>query len=370
MIIGLIAANAAALFDPGVALGWTGRIAVYLLVLGVLITFHELGHMIVAKRSGVTVEEFAFGFGPRLYGIERGGTLYTVNLLPLGGFCRMVGEDTADDGSADPGNFQHKPLWVRSAIILAGPVFNFILAAVLFAIVGIAIGQPTVNNVVQSVTPGTPAASAGFAPGDEIKLLDGQAFRSGDEMVSYIHSRPDTLIAVDLEHQGAIRHLKVKTMARDVGGQKLGAFGFTPQQLFVRMPVGQGLVWAVAMVPTTIAVQAVGIEQMIAQHDASELSGPVGIARVVSQAEQSGIGTLLLVAATLSVILGMFNLLPIPALDGGRLAFFVVELVRGRRVDPEKEGLVHLTGFALLMVFIAFVTYHDISQWVQGKGPI
>jgi regulator of sigma E protease len=109
---------------------------------------------------------------------------------------------------------------------------------------------------------------------------------------------------------------------------------------------------------------------MIAHHDASGLSGPVGIARIVTQTESYGIYPVLNITALLSVILGMFNLFPIPALDGGRIAFFLVELVRGRRVDPEKEGLVHLTGFALIMVFLVFVTYHDIVQWVSGKGPI
>jgi regulator of sigma E protease len=282
----------------------------------------------------------------------------------------MVGEDTADDGSADPGNFQHKSLLARFSIILAGPVFNFILAAVLFAVVALAIGQPTPTNVVESVRPNTPAASAGLAPGDEITMLNGQPFKSGSDLVEYIHARPNTLIAVDVFHAGAIEHLKIKTMVQALGDKKVGAFGFTPRQIYTRMSLGEGIVWALSMVPNTIALNAVGIVQMIAQHDASALSGPVGIARVVGDAVQSGVGDVLVVAAELSVILGMFNLLPIPALDGGRLAFFVVELVRGRRVDPEKEGLAHLTGFALLMVFIAFVTYHDIAQWVSGKGPI
>jgi regulator of sigma E protease len=366
----LLSADLVLGFDPSAVLSWILRIAVYLLVLGLLIVFHEMGHMIVAKRCGVTVAEFAFGFGPRLFGIERGGTLYTINLLPLGGFCRMVGEDTADDGSADPGNFQHKSLGARFSIILAGPVFNLILAAILFAILGIAIGQPTVTNVVQSVRAGTPAAAAGLAPGDEIAMLDGQSFRSGEEMVSYIHARPDKDIVVDIRRGGAIVQMKIKTMDQMIGDQKVGIFGFMPKQVYSRMAFGQGLVWALEMVPTTMALQAIGIEQVIAQHDASQLHGPVGIGAIVVQAEQGGISDVLGIAATMSVILGMFNLLPIPALDGGRLAFFLVELVRGRRVDPEKEGLVHLTGFALIMVFIAFVTYHDIAQLVSGKGPI
>jgi len=356
-------------FDPSAAFGWVLKIAVYLLILGLLIAFHELGHMIVAKRSGVTVSEFAFGFGPRLFAVERGGTLYTINLLPLGGFCRMVGEDTADDGSADPGNFQHKPLWARTLIILAGPFFNFILAAILFAILGSAIGEQIATNVVGSVKTGTPAEAAHLQPGDAIVGVDGQAFRSGSELVKYFWARPDKVLTIDVLHKGVVAHVKTRISSQVVGGQKLGMFGFTPVYTSVRMGIGQGLVWGVEQVPLTIAQQWFGILQVIASHDTSALHGPVGIARIVAEAESYGVASVIEIAATLSVILGMFNLLPIPALDGGRLAFFVVELVRGRRVDPEKEGLVHLTGFALIMVLLAFITYHDIALWVSGKGP-
>ena len=369
----ILAALTSSSIVSALAATWSGieKIALYLLILGVLILFHELGHMVVAKRAGVTVSEFAMGFGPRLFAIERGGTLYTVNLLPLGGFCRMVGEDSADDGSPDPGNFQHKPLYARFLIILAGPFFNFILAALLFIILGVAIGQPVPTNVVAQVRPDTPAAAAHLQPGDEIRTIDGHAFRSGSEIMDYIHSRPNKLMDVVIARGSSVEQLKIKTMYGDTGGGvKQGMLGYVPTTTPARMSFGQGVIWGVSMVPLTIATQWYGIVQMIATHDTSGLHGPVGIARVVSEVAAYGIGSLVELAAMLSVILGMFNLLPIPALDGGRLAFMVVELVRGRRVDPEKEGLVHLTGFALLMVFIAFVTYHDIANWISGKGAI
>lgn len=370
MITAVIATSAIVSYLLG-ALSAVEKTALYLLILGVLIIFHEFGHMVAAKRSGVTVSEFAFGFGPRLFAVERGGTLYTVNLLPLGGFCRMVGEDSADDGSPDPGNFQHKPLYKRFGIILAGPVFNFVLAALLFTILGVAIGQPVPTNVVGDVRANTPAAAAGLKPGDEIRTIDGRAFRSGSEIMDYIHARPDKVMDVAVGRGNTVEHLKIKTMLGDIGdGERKGMLGYIPQTTASRMPFLQGVVWGLAEVPLTMATQWFGIIQIIATHDTSALHGPVGIAQVVSEAASYGIGAVVNIAAVLSVILGMFNLFPIPALDGGRLAFMVVELVRGRRVDPEKEGLVHLTGFALLMVFIAFVTYHDIANWISGKGAI
>ena len=147
-------------------------------------------------------------------------------------------------------------------------------------------------------------------------------------------------------------------------------FGFRAQDVVEHKPIFDAVFWGVGMVGQTAVMQVVGIGEAIAHHDTSVIRGPVGIAQIVASSVQYGLPWLLQLTATLSVVLGIVNLLPFPALDGGRLAFLVVELARGRPVDPEKEGLVHLTGFALLMVFVVFVTYHDIVQWVQGKGGL
>lgn len=346
------------------------KVAVFLVILGVLVTVHEFGHFIVAKRAGVTVTDFAFGFGPTLAAFERGGTRYAINALPLGGFCKMVGEDTADDGSADPGNFQHKPLWVRAAIIVAGPVMNFVLAAAIFAFIGSAIGLPTQTNIVQVVESNSPAAAAGLVPGDAILSLDGQPVRSGSEMVNYIHGRPNTFIALEVMHGKTLERLRIKTRAVSVGGQTIGQFGFLARNQYQQMSFGSGVLWGFAMVRDTVYGEITGIVGAIRRHDSSVVSGPVGIAHIVIQAESLGIFWVLEIAGFLSVVLGIFNLLPWPALDGGRLAFLVVEAARGRPIPPEKEGLVHLTGFALLMVLFVFITYHDVMQWISGRGGL
>lgn len=345
--------------------------ALFLAVLGVLITFHEFGHFIFAKWFGVRVSNFAIGFGPTIIKWTRGETTYRLNALPLGGYCQMVGEDQADDGSADPGNFQHHPLWQRFTIIVAGPLFNLLLASFIFAYIAIAVGIPTSpTNVVESVNPNSPAQRAGLQANDQIETLNGQAFTSGNELVDYIHARPNETIDIGYLRNGSVKHVQIRTTTMTVRGQTIGIFGFLPRYNIEHASLLGGIAWGFTNTGTFVWQNAVGLVQTLAHRDVSSLSGPVGIGRVFVQAEQSGPVVALDLIARISAVLGFFNLLPIPALDGGRLVFLLVEAVRGRPVDPEKEGLVHLTGFALLMVLVLFVTYHDIAIWVSGQGAI
>ncbi|MBV8081390.1 MAG: site-2 protease family protein [Candidatus Eremiobacteraeota bacterium] len=342
--------------------------ALFLLVLGVLIIFHEFGHFIFAKWFGVRVSNFAVGFGPTIAKWTRGETTYRLNLLPLGGYCQMVGEDQADDGSADPGNFQHHPLWQRFIIIVAGPVFNLMLAVGIAAGIAWAIGVPVAQtNIVESVAPDSPAARAGLQPGDQIETIDGQAFTSGQELVNYIHARPDQTLVVGIKRGDQVITQSIHTEKQAIGGGKYyGALGFAPKQEMRRESLLGAIGYGFTRTGTFIWLNLVGLVTVVAQHDISVLSGPVGIYRVFTQQSQFGFVAGIQFVGEISALLGFFNLLPVPALDGGRLVFLFVELVRGRPVDPEKEGLVHLTGFALLMVLVLFVTYHDIAMWVKG----
>jgi regulator of sigma E protease len=352
-------------FDPAVI----GQIAIFLVILAALVVFHEFGHFVFAKRFGVTVEEFAVGFGPRVASVTRGGTAYSLNALPLGGYCKMLGEDTADDGTADPGNFQHKPLWQRIIIIIAGPIFNLALAVIVFAFIGTVIGVPKgATNVIASILPGSPAAKAGMQSGDVIVAFNGTPVKSGDELVDAIHRQIHKPVTVDLRRGSAIKHFSLVTSSRDQDGKTVGILGFLPEFSIVRTTVFDGVSWGFTAVAMTISAQINGISAAISNHDASGITGTVGVARVVIQAEKLGLFYVLSLAGELSIVLGLFNLLPIPAPDGGRLAFLAVEGVRRKPVDPEKKGLVHLTGFALIMVLFVFITYHDIMQWISGKG--
>ena len=354
-----------------VTLAGVGKFLIFLALLSVLVVFHEFGHFVFAKRAGVTVTDFAVGFGPTLLSIRRGDTTYRLNALPLGGYCKMAGEDAADDGTSDPGNFQRKSIGARFAIIAAGPIFNLALAVVIFALlaafVGVASGPTT---VVYGIKSDSEAAKAGLMPQDQIVALDHKPVRSGTEMISYIHSHAGKIVAVDVVRAGRPVHLKILDKESVVGGARVGTFGFYPKEANERKPVLDAIAYGFVRVGQTAVLQFVGIADAIRNHDASVISGPVGIAHVVIGAEALGPWPVLELMATISVVLGLFNLLPLPALDGGRLAFLVVELIRGRPVNPEREGLVHLTGFALLMVLVVFVTYHDIVQWVHGKGGL
>lgn len=359
------------LVSLAVGLTGIGKFLIFLALLSVLVLFHEFGHFVFAKRAGVTVTDFAFGFGPSLVAVRRGDTTYRINLFPIGGYCKMAGEDTEDTGSTDPGNFQRKTLGQRVAVIAAGPIFNLVLAVAIFAGIGAFVGIPSgPTNVVESVKAGTPAAQAGLAPGDRIVALDGRPVRSGSEMIAYIHGHPDKIVAVDVDRGGTTQHLNIRANDTLVEGQHQGQFGFLPEQAVVRKPLLDAIGYGFTSVGETAALQFIGISEAIRNHDSSVISGPVGLAHVVIGAEALGVYYVLWLMATISVVLGLFNLLPLPALDGGRLAFLFVELVRGRPVNPEREGLVHLTGFALLMVLVIFVTYHDIVQWVNGKGGL
>jgi regulator of sigma E protease len=354
-----------------VTLAGVGKFLVFLALLSVLVVFHEFGHFVFAKRAGVTVTDFAVGFGPTLLSYRRGDTTYRLNALPLGGYCKMAGEDVADDGTSDPGNFQRKSLGARFAIIAAGPIFNLALAVVIFAAVGAFLGVPTgTTTVVQGIRQGSAAAQAGLTPGDQIVALDGKPVRSGDEMLSYIHGHAGKVVAVDVVRGGKLHRLRIADTDSVQGGQHVGILGFIPTQAFERKPIVDAVVYGFVQVGQTAVLQFVGISDAIRNHDASVLSGPVGIAHVVISAEALGAWPVLELMATISVVLGLFNLLPLPALDGGRLAFLVVEGVRGRPVNPEREGLVHLAGFALLMLLVVVITYHDIVQWVHGKGGL
>lgn len=255
-----------------------------------------------------------------------------------------------------------KPLWQRAAMILAGPVMNFLLAGVLFSVLNLHLGVPLNTPTLGRVVPGSPAAAAGLRTGDQVLEVDGKSVHTWVQMVYAIwddKSKPPKPIDLSIDRAGLHQSVVVQPRLVKEAGRQVPQLGVNvPLSFNPLVATGNGMasVWT----QSANAVQLYG--QVVAHHEYKDLSGPVGIADVISQGAQTGIWQVIWITALLSLNLGLFNLLPIPALDGGRLLFMVVELVRGKAVDPRKEGLVHFVGFALLMLFAVVITYRDVTR--------
>jgi regulator of sigma E protease len=365
------------------------KLLLFLVMLSVLVVLHEYGHFLLARRNGVRVNDFALGMGPTLlkWTSKRSGTNYRLNLLPIGGYCAMQGEDgktnegeqrreylaTATPGQDD--NFQSKTPLQRLSIVVAGPIANFIVAVVLLfgsaAIFGVADAVPTTK--VYQLTPGFPAQQAGIRPGDEIVAIDGVPMRDGSQLVAMVHAKPSQRITVTYRRDGHDVTLPITTRTMPgADGKPEGRIGFSPMPAMrhATLPEAAQFTWFQFSSVFSGTFGVLGHLVTNFAGTASQIQGPIGIAQVSSQVADFGAGAYLSLAAALSISLGIFNLLPIPALDGGRGIFILVEMLRGKPVDPGKEALVHVGGFVALMMVMVAVAYHDIARIVAGKGAL
>lgn len=332
-----------------------------LVILGVLIFAHELGHFLAAKKAGVRVEEFALGFGPRLLSVQRGETRYSLRALPVGGFVRMAGTNPLE-GPIDSRGFLKKSVGQRVSVLLAGPAMNFVLAILLFAIIFSALGVEMPTLVISDILEGHPAEKAGLVEGDRIVSIDGVTLNDWTHLVTTINGSLGEQITLVVERDGEQRIVDLTPKPRPED-PSLGFIGISPQVVAIR----QGPLTALRNgLSYTLAVSALwikGLIMMVLGQAKVDVAGPVGITQLIGEASRMGLRSLLYLSAALSANLGILNLLPIPALDGSRLAFLLVEGLRGRPVDPEKENLIHFLGFALLMLLALVVTYRDILRW-------
>ncbi|GAB6098860.1 RIP metalloprotease RseP [Halanaerocella petrolearia] len=348
----------------------------FIAVLGVLVFFHELGHFLVAKYVGVQVEEFAIGMGPKLVGKQAGETLYSLRILPLGGFCKLTGEMPVDDEESDPEELKlyqealdkgkclfQKSTWQRIGVIGMGPIMNFLLAAILFMLIFSIYGVPvdtSSTTEIGQVLPEQPAYQAGLRDGDEIIAINGQQVKNWKELSTIIHQHPKEELTIKIRREKEIVQLKVTPRLDQK--RKVGVIGIVP--VFKRKPVNifNALKLGIAQTYNTMVAIVLGLYKMITRQMAAQVSGPVKIAQMVGNATQSGMLRLMQLSALISINLGIMNLLPLPALDGGRLVFLGVEVVRGKPIDPEKEGLIHLIGLVLLMVLFVVIMIKDIRS--------
>lgn len=363
------------------------KVVTFLVMLSILVVLHEYGHFIIARRNKVKVNEFAVGMGPKILGwtSPRSGTLYSLRALPIGGFCAMEGEDNKtseaeqqrefrDAPTLAEGNFQSKNPWRRLGIIVAGPIANFILAYLILLIGALAFGIPSDRvdrAVVTQVVPNTPAAKSGLQPGDRIVgvRIGGTDVADASKLIETIHASLGKPMDVTYVRNGAQNVIHV-VPAPCPQNAKQGCIGFLPSPQFERVGFVKAIQYS-GFGFVSVADQTFSSLGMLVTHFtkyAGQVSGPVGMAQAAGVIQEFGWGPYFALAATISFALGIFNLLPFPALDGGRAAFIIAELLRGKPVDPEKEALVHISGFAALMALMAVVAYHDIVRIISGKG--
>ncbi|GAC1578537.1 MAG: RIP metalloprotease RseP [Candidatus Elarobacter sp.] len=355
------------------------NIALYLLMLSVLVVLHEYGHFLVARRNGVRVTDFAMGMGPTLlkWTSPRSGTNYRLNAFPIGGYCQMKGEDgTSSEAEQqrefrsgaktfEADNFQAKTPLQRLAIVLAGPIANFLVAIVLLFGAAMIFGVPgsVPTTQVYGLVANFPADRAGIQSGDRIVSIDGKVMTDGNMLVDTIHKSLGKQIHVVYERRGHPFTADLTPIPDPKDKVRQGHLGFQP--FTEQHAVGAGDAWKWTQYEFTAVIRGtLGVLGMLFTHPqevAGQVSGPIGMARAAAQAQSFGAFMFLAFAAQISISLGIFNLLPIPALDGGRGIFIVFEMLRGRPVDPEKEALVHVGGFAVLIALMLAVSYHDVA---------
>jgi regulator of sigma E protease len=333
----------------------------FIVILVGLVVIHEFGHFIVAKASGVKVEEFSVGFGPRLFGFTSGGTLYAFRLFLIGGYVRLYGMEPGQPETED--SFNERPLWARILTIAAGPGMNVLLAIALFWVLDSAIGLPQIvpgPPQVAQLERGMPAQRAGLKPGDRLLAANGKPLRSWNGLLSTVaasHGQPIRFLV----QQGTARRTVTLRPAPDPSAQgqlHIGVLAATrnvPMPLLAGLTAGIGQTWSVCNLLVTTIVGA------LVHGRSPPVSGIVGIYGAVQQAEAAGLAQVLTLAAVLSANLAVINLVPFPPLDGERLLLLFVEWVRrGRRLDPGREALVNTIGLALLLVLAVVLAYHDV----------
>jgi regulator of sigma E protease len=419
--------------------GRVDTVLAFIVIFGALVFFHELGHLVFAKRAGILCREFAIGFGPKVFSFKKNETVYTIRLLPIGGFVRMAGEDPEmidikpgtnvgllfdSDGKVNKIILNHKDrypdakmievehadlehelyitgyehgddeklkrfevseksyyivdnqeiqiapfhrqfgsktLGQRTMAIIAGPLMNFVLAFAIFMVLGLLQGVPIDKPILGELTEDGAAIDSGLKQGDIVRAIDGLEVSSWKEVVQIIRTNPEQKLMFTVERDGKLLEIPVTPEAKKVGEETIGligVYGPVEKSFFGSLKYGlyETYMWTKEII--------FGLGKLITgQFSIEMLSGPVGIYVSTDKVAESGIFNLMTWAAILSINLGIINLLPIPALDGGRLMFFALEALRGKPIDRQKEGMVHFIGFALLMLLMLVVTWNDIQKF-------
>ncbi len=333
-------------------------------VFGLLVILHEMGHFFAAKASGIQVLEFGIGYPPRVFKVTYRGTIYSVNLLPLGGFVKLLGEE---DPSL-PGSLAGKTKLTRFIVLAAGSFVNAVLPIVIFSILFMTPQKIAITDVrVTEVQAGSPADMAGLRTSDIIKGIDNKSIDNGADLRYRIQLNLGNEIKVDFERGGTLMSTSLTPRFKPPEGQKAVGIVFNTDlnlryinrsyPFWEAIPKGFQRTWE------TLVIFKNGIIQMVSGGgNTREVSGPIGIAKISGEVAREGFSPLFTLVALLSLNLAIINMLPIPALDGGRVFFLVIEAIRGKPIPAKKEAMVHMIGFAILIMLVVVVSYFDVAR--------
>src|SRR5579871_241482 len=363
--------------------GLIGYAVPFLFVLTIVVFFHELGHFLVARWAGVKVLAFSLGFGPELVGFnDRHGTRWKISAVPLGGYVKFFGDDTeASTPSAETlgnmteeeraGSFHHKKVGPRAAIVAAGPIANFILAAVIFAGVALVYGKPSAIPRVDGIQPDSAAAAAGFKVDDVVVSIDGSAIESFADMQRIVSTHPGSALVFRVKRDGQILTLTATPALKEVkdlfgNSLRIGQLGIqynarpgennmTPVGFFEALRIGVEQVWNII----SGTLRFVGL-LFVGTGNTGDVGGVLRIAQLSGQAASLGFHFVIQLCAMLSVSIGLLNLFPVPLLDGGHLLFYGVEAVRGRPLSERAQEMGFRIGLGLVLMLMVFATYNDI----------
>lgn len=338
-----------------------------IILFSVIILFHELGHFLLAKANGIRVNEFCLGLGPTIVGFQKGETKYSLKLLPFGGACMMEGEDSESD---DERSFQKKSVWARISVVAAGPVFNFIMAFAFSIVILGSIGY--VKPVIGSVESGYGAEQAGLQAGDEILKINHKNIHFYKEVSMYtlFHSDGES-VQITYRRDGQKHKVEVTPTYSKEAGRYL--YGIYSQSEYTKAGPIKTLQYSAYEMKYWIQYTIGSLKMLVTrQVSLNDLSGPVGIVKTIGDTYEQSMAdgafyvflNMLNLAVLLSANLGVMNLLPLPALDGGRLVFLVIEAIRGKRISEDKEGMVHFIGLVCLLALMVLIMFNDIRKIV------
>lgn len=343
------------------------NLLLFIVILGIIVFVHEFGHFIFAKIAGVYVFEFAIGMGPKIWGFKKGETEYNLRAIPIGGFCSMAGEDFDDEELKKvpkKRRLQAKTAWQRFLIMVFGPMNNFILAVVLLLFIALVWGGSTMDPVITQVEEGSVAEKIGMNAGDRVLTINKHKVSTSDDISLYLAiSNPEKYNAIKVRKEsGEEITYKVKPKKVKENGEEAYRYGISIQQEKTK-GFGEAFVYTFRKTCSIFKQMYITLAYLFTGGiKLNQLAGPVGIYSIVGEQSKAGIANLLYLMAFLSINVGVINLLPIPAFDGGHILFIIIEKIKGSPVNPELENKIHSVFLILLMLLMVVITFNDILR--------